>query len=384
MLNPQSTTSSNPQPHTQAQSQQQPSIRSFFQPKLPTYSAPPAQKSQAKSNTSSTPNIPNAPPPARQITPIPPPPKIVPVAPRSTSTTRSLPDISSDSVTKTTHPQAVISRIEKHHVQPLRRINSLLLPISYPDNFYHKITDPSTSPNFSRVILWTDKPTKSVPEPETLVVGGVVCRLDLDPASQTCQIYVQSLGILSPYRQSGLGTALMDEVIKHAVNQDIEPCPITSLYVHVWTDNQDALKWYAARGFLQEGDAIQGYYRRLTPDSAVLLRRVIKPSDHLLTTNTRTTSEDQKSSSSITAIRPNTLSASNRAVSYQQKGPGHEWNDLPSDILMPSSRNGSTRPSPNTSTLNLLPTDNSITAVPTTGAKLKKKRVYPTAAFGGT
>ncbi|RDW80132.1 hypothetical protein BP6252_04770 [Coleophoma cylindrospora] len=324
-------TAANAPPHSQA------SIRSFFQPRTPTYSAPPTN-SIAPPNASISPPSASAPPP-----------------------------IQAQSSSSTTLPQrASISIVEEPHIQPLRRINSLLLPVNYPDSFYHKILSPS---NFSRVLLWKDAPAD-----EAKVVGGVVCRLDPSSISpdSSFDIYVQSLALLSPYRSQGLATRVLETVISSAVSQ--KDVKIDSLYAHVWTENREALEWYAARGFKREEPVLHGYYRRLNPDTAWVLRRRLTPTDHLGAAKQSTTppppvaiTNHNGGSDSLKVTspgRPNML----RATSFQDRRPEREWNDLPKDLDLlavpsgPNSRSSSTSRGP--------------------AGKKKKERQYPAAAFG--
>ncbi|EKD16720.1 uncharacterized protein L3040_001460 [Drepanopeziza brunnea f. sp. 'multigermtubi'] len=354
----------------------QPSIRSFFQPRQPSYTAPPG---------SSAPQPSPSPLPSRSTTQTPPPPPSLP-SPNPANTSPQAPQALQ---APKLPAQATISPISQAHIQPLRRINALLLPIAYPDSFYQKILspDPATpggppSTNFSRAILWTDPASQ-----ETKLVGGVVCRLDpaLSPTStpetpvyapDAHDIYVQSLALLSPYRGKGLVAAVLSEIIEAATRQT--EAKIRSLYAHVWTQNEEALAWYAARGFTREEGVIHGYYRRLSPDTALIYRRPLRPSDHLNAASAVQTSRsvsDAQVSSPTTAKRP-ALPA--HARSFQDKGPEREWNDLPEDILgggmlKPPSALGSQQGSAASSR------SSSRGGAEGRG---KKKRAYPAAAFG--
>lgn len=355
----------------------QPSIRSFFQPRLPTYAAPPLA-TNLKNNDAITPPV-TASLPVSQFTEIPQP------------ETRSLSSLPKSSLP----PQASISAIQEEHIQPLKRINSLLLPINYPDSFYQKVLNPIFPPSFSRVILWQDEPSQSTPK----VVGGIVCRLERDETSKTSAIYLQSLALLSPYRAYGLAAAALNDIVKSAVSATLDEYPITTLYAHVWTENTDALVWYLARGFTKEEPAVQGYYRRLTPGNAWILRRSLATSDHLRHGQSAATKSPFKSIISIPttltssiSITPSETSPANtpkslvRATSYQTAGPGHEWNDLPEDIL--------SKPSLLESDSSLRPADNFLKLDGNTGSATssrsssstraggKKKRQYPAAAYG--
>ncbi|KAE8450232.1 hypothetical protein EG329_006659 [Mollisiaceae sp. DMI_Dod_QoI] len=340
-------------PNTRAQ----PSIRSFFQPRQqPSYTAPPGLPVSEPATT-----------PAGAV------------APNSTSS------LSSKAHKSTLPTQASISLISQSHIQPLRRINSLLLPIHYPDSFYHKILSPDPPISFSRVISWTETDTK--------VIGGIVCRLDPALASDSTaelpkyvsnsyDIYIQSLTLLSPYRGKGLAAAVLNAIIAAATTQS--QIRIESLYAHVWTENEEALEWYSARGFKPEGPVINGYYRRLKPDTAYIFRRRLTPTDHLQTSTLPTLQHSQSAPSppisSVNSPAPPNADARPRpppsARSFQEQGPEREWNDLPEDVLdnallRPSSqlasKEGSTTSSRSSSQSRMV--------------KEKKKRVYPAASF---
>lgn len=280
-------------------------------------------------------------------------------------------------------PGARISPATRDHIQPLRRINSLLLPVNYPDSFYNKIVDPS-SVNFSRVILWEDSHTK-----ETKVVGGIVCRLDpaLAPGSTprdlqtlegTFDIYLQSLALLSPYREKGLAAAALKSVITAATQQN--DMKIRELYAHVWTDNTEALEWYTARGFHKDGPVINGYYQRLKPDTAFIVRRKLVPSDHLSQSSGQHTApvlSKLPSSPSPGIAKPRPANPPHTA-SFQDRRPDMEWNDLPEDVLgnsslkTPNSRSGEVSSA----------SSRSASRSGLEGKGKKKGRAYPPAAFG--
>ena len=285
------------------------------------------------------------------------------------------------------HPQAKISPVAPAHIQPLRRITSLLLPIHYPDSFYHQILDPSSA-SLSRVILWEDPQSK-----ETKVVGGLVCRLDpsLTPGSEShapqiidgsYDIYLQSLVLLSPYRENGLAAAALNSVIEAAIQLD--GMKIRALYAHVWTENTEGLEWYSARGFQKDEEVISGYYKRLKPDSAWILRRNLMPSDHLAQTSSHqqlsdpTPAESKPPQSStppeIAGPRPGNPP---HTKSFQDRRPDMEWNDLPEDVL-----GGSLLKAPTPSGEGSSASSRSTSRSGLEGKGRKKARAYPAAAFG--
>ncbi|KAI1101027.1 hypothetical protein F4804DRAFT_25536 [Jackrogersella minutella] len=357
----------------------QSSIRNFFQPKSPSYAPPP----MASRTLATAP--PPPPPPAVAARP---PPIAGPNGPKSPipAAPMTVPPTKPSSL----HPQATISPILPEYIPALRRITSLLLPVSYPDSFYARLSDPLSSGAFSRILLWSD-PTDPTPK----VIGGLVCRPEPSPFASSSSrknntqpnaLYIQSLVLLSPYRQLGLAAALLDEIVQLAANS---PFACSEVYAHVWTDNEDGLRWYIARGFAKHGE-IQGYYFKLRPDSAWIVRRQI-PSDPTPTMQVPAATTIPPSATAAAANllaqpkpAPPSLAAiatgpprstgpsPNRSpgpgMSYQNARPGMEWNDLPADMHVASSS------APSSSAAS----SRSSSAAP----RKKRDRAYPPAAFG--
>ncbi|KAI1472438.1 uncharacterized protein F4812DRAFT_408912 [Daldinia caldariorum] len=393
-------------PSTNANGQS--SIRNFFQPKPPSYVQPPAaSRTQAPPPAAAPP----APPSVAAV--IPP-----PTAKQNGSRSPLSPAPTNEPLARpaSLHPQATISPILPEHIPALRRITSLLLPVNYPDSFYARLSDPLSSGAFSRVVLWSD-PADSNGAPK--VVGGLVCRPEpspfvssssrksplssqqqqqkqpTTPSAQPNALYIQSLVLLSPYRQLGLASALLDDVARAAA---ASPFACGEVYAHVWTDNEDGLRWYLARGFAKHGQ-VNGYYFKLRPDSAWIVRRAIEgPVTSALGAASPRSSSSSSNTGVPTTIPPSATAAAanllpskqtptppprstgpspNRSpgasasagMSYQNARPETEWNDLPADMHV-SRAPASGAPSNASS--------RSSSAAP----RKKRDRAYPAAAFG--
>lgn len=377
---------------------QQSSIRSFFTPKAPNYAPPPSSASTAKA--------PIPPPPTAAATTttttLPPPP---PAAAAQNTTTNGVATAAQAPAAlprpSNLHPQASISAIQPEHVPALRRITSLLLPVNYPDSFWARLSDPQSSGAFSRVVLWTDDPSSSSPSNPPKVVGGLVCRPETsppstpeghqylqppDPNARLDSIYIQSLVLLSPYRGLGLAAALLDEVCRAARTYVPAPSPNPGprlgpfdavVWAHVWTDNADGLRWYVARGFTRDPHALQGYYFKLRPDSAWVVRKPLSPSP-----SSSSSAPTATVPPSVTAAAAN-LSAAG-GTSYQNTRPETEWNDLPADMHAPPPRSASA----STTNLDVPPaaagSSGSAASSRSSSAagRRKRERAYPAAAFG--
>lgn len=215
--------------------------------------------------------------------------------PHSSATTE--PKVSSELKASPPSPPPLPPNLTTHALTPstlpaFKRLTSLLFPIRYPDKFFtDALSDPTTS-SLSRQALWREsaRPGKrkrtdaddgdEIGTDDGKVVGGIRCRLEEVPLSGEetdagavgkKQVYVQTIGVLSPYRTLGIATALLEEVVEVAIRE----FGITAVYAHVWEANTEALEWYVRRGFSVEKALVEGYYRRLRPAGARVVRRLV-------------------------------------------------------------------------------------------------------------
>lgn len=158
---------------------------------------------------------------------------------------------------------------------------------------------------------------------------------------------------------------------------------IEGLYAHVWVENQEALEWYAKRGF-EKGELVEGYYRRLRPSDAWVFRRRFGVQDHISKSQTNlapatnsigTTSASAKSTppppmGTSTSTRP---PPSKHTTSFQDRRPEREWNDLPEEVFLRPREEQSKDSSRSSSRSRVSGGE---------GKGGKKKRSYPAAAFG--
>ncbi|KIX95071.1 uncharacterized protein Z520_09381 [Fonsecaea multimorphosa CBS 102226] len=164
-------------------------------------------------------------------------------------------------------PEALVAPIAEQHIAGIRRLTATILPVRYGDAFFtNTVTDPMVN-QLSRVVLYASQP-----------VGWIRCRLEpcspnhyliTQPHPPPSQIYIQALALLSPYRGLGLATLLLDTILSSAIAQAADT---VCVYAHVWEQNEDALEWYAKRGF-KRVMLVEQYYRRLRPSGAWIVRR---------------------------------------------------------------------------------------------------------------
>ncbi|KAK1572890.1 uncharacterized protein LY79DRAFT_673938 [Colletotrichum navitas] len=362
-------------PQTTTMKPTQSSIKSFFQPRQQPCYAPPPPTSKYAPAPSST-EAPTAPPlPATK------PPTSTPTAAFTPTTVSPTPTTTAPSPAGLTpiHPNAAIRPVGDRDLQPLRRINSLLLPVAYPETFYAAaLTGP-----LSRVITWSDPSTPGVEQ----VVGGVVSRVEPSPFPPTSPgarsehaLYIQSLGLLSPYRSYGLATATIDHLVAAATALSPE-INLRYVYAHVWTDNEEGMHWYTARGFERYGEPLLGYYTKLRPDSAWIVRRTVGPLSigGPMHHPEKASAPRPGPTAAIANLPPMSggpppgtgepLSKCTSGQSFQNRRAATEWNDLPEEMapgLLAAPRNNA---------------GSGASSRSSSAARKKKDRSYPAAAF---
>jgi N-alpha-acetyltransferase 50 len=209
------------------------------------------------------------------------------------------------------HPHITIDPVRTAHIPSLSRITGLLLPIRYPSSFYTAcITDPVIA-SLSRVAVYHDHPVASGPSAESTfgghqstskgglggtdkVIGGIRCRLErlfpefagliqAEGSKPPTNLYIQTLHLLSPHRGNGVAASLLNSLLfskpplessrsSYRVSRLVKHYNIRTVTAHVHETNDEGLKWYVARGFHVEDGIVSGYYRRLNPGGARIVR----------------------------------------------------------------------------------------------------------------
>jgi ribosomal protein S18 acetylase RimI-like enzyme len=168
---------------------------------------------------------------------------------------------------------------DKSLIPSFQRLNTLLLPIPYPQTFYKEILSDPTASDLTLLALWHNDPSTSSTTPGR-VIGGIRCRILPDPSTQASPkdkiLYISTLGVLSPFRSYGIASWLLHLLIERGIRD----YGVNAVGAHVWEASNEAREWYRKRGF-RETHLERGYYRRLTPQGAYVLRREIGPTDLL-------------------------------------------------------------------------------------------------------
>ena len=78
--------------------------------------------------------------------------------------------------------------------------------------------------------------------------------------------------IICDYKAVFTGSRLLEQSLSEA-GQDSN---INEAYLHVQTNNQEAIRFYKQFDFVL-GEVVANYYKRLAPPDAVILRRTLVP-----------------------------------------------------------------------------------------------------------
>lgn len=92
-----------------------------------------------------------------------------------------------------------------HNIKQLKRLNTVVFPVSYNDKFYKDVLEAG---ELAKLAYYND-----------IVVGAVCCRIDISDNSR--RLYIMTLGCLYPYRRLGIGTMMVQHVLRF-VEQDAD------------------------------------------------------------------------------------------------------------------------------------------------------------------
>ncbi|CAH9063590.1 unnamed protein product [Cuscuta epithymum] len=145
-----------------------------------------------------------------------------------------------------------LDSVRDKNLMQLKKLNTALFPVRYNDKYY---TDALASGEFTKLAYYSD-----------ICVGAIACRLEKKEGGAVC-VYIMTLGVLAPYR--GLGSKLLNHVLDLCARQNM-----SEIYLHVQTNNDDAIKFYQKFGF-GITETIQNYYTNITPPDCYVVTKFI-------------------------------------------------------------------------------------------------------------
>ncbi|CAH8281872.1 unnamed protein product [Eruca vesicaria subsp. sativa] len=134
--------------------------------------------------------------------------------------------------------------VRDKNMMQLKKLNTVLFPVRYNDKYY---ADAIASGEFTKLAYYSD-----------ICVGAIACRLEKKEGG-AMKVYIMTLGVLAPYRGIGIGSKLLNHVLDMCTKQNM-----SEIYLHVQTNNEDAINFYKKFGF-EITDTIQDYYVNIEP-----------------------------------------------------------------------------------------------------------------------
>ncbi|CAN6992359.1 unnamed protein product [Brassica oleracea var. botrytis] len=141
--------------------------------------------------------------------------------------------------------------VRDKNMMQLKKLNTVLFPVRYNDKYY---ADAISSGEFTKLAYYSD-----------ICVGAIACRLETKGG--TMRVYIMTLGVLAPYRGIGIGSKLLNHVLDMCTKQNV-----SEIYLHVQTNNEDAIKFYKKFGF-DITDTIPDYYINIEPRDCYVLTK---------------------------------------------------------------------------------------------------------------
>ncbi|XP_059621997.1 probable N-acetyltransferase san [Phlebotomus argentipes] len=145
--------------------------------------------------------------------------------------------------------------VTPHNIKQLKRLNMVVFPVSYNDKFYIDVLEAG---ELAKLAYYND-----------IVVGAVCCRVDTSENMR--RLYIMTLGCLYPYRRLGIGSVMVNHILKYVENDG----NFDSIFLHVQVNNDGAIEFYKKFGF-EIVETKEQYYKRIEPADAHVLQKSLK------------------------------------------------------------------------------------------------------------
>eukprot|EP00009_Paramoeba_aestuarina_P002668 CAMPEP_0201513406 /NCGR_PEP_ID=MMETSP0161_2-20130828/5464_1 /ASSEMBLY_ACC=CAM_ASM_000251 /TAXON_ID=180227 /ORGANISM="Neoparamoeba aestuarina, Strain SoJaBio B1-5/56/2" /LENGTH=154 /DNA_ID=CAMNT_0047909597 /DNA_START=51 /DNA_END=511 /DNA_ORIENTATION=+ len=138
-----------------------------------------------------------------------------------------------------------LGHVTCHNINQLKLLNSVLFPVVYHQPFYDEVLK---HPELTRLAFYNGDH----------MAGAVSCKEVTEDGVK--KLYIMTLGVLSAYRERGIGKALVDFVLDLCKTRP----DVKQVYLHVQTNNEVAINFYRKLGF-EIGNIIEDYYKNVEP-----------------------------------------------------------------------------------------------------------------------
>eukprot|EP00898_Chlorokybus_atmophyticus_P000485 jgi/Chlat1/1437/Chrsp12S01993 len=143
-------------------------------------------------------------------------------------------------------------------VSDLKRLNTAIFPVNYQARFF---SEALAAGDFSQ-LAFVEHPLGRE------CTGAIACRLERRKDSDKARLYIMTLGVYAEYRGQRIGTRLLSNCLELCK----EDPNIEDAYLHVQTNNEEAITFYKKFGFAI-ADLIRNYYKRIEPPDCYVLSK---------------------------------------------------------------------------------------------------------------
>jgi ribosomal protein S18 acetylase RimI-like enzyme len=132
--------------------------------------------------------------------------------------------------------------IHARNIGMVRKLLDVVLPVPYSDDFYRRLQE--APPELARLVYYRD-----------ICVGVLGCRVEAGSgsaagaegaaaaAAAAPRVYMTVLAVLAPYRDRGIGSALLRGALEAMEGGRIAGAEgAREMYLHVWEENREAVR----------------------------------------------------------------------------------------------------------------------------------------------
>ena len=153
--------------------------------------------------------------------------------------------------------------VHARNIGTARKIIEVVLPVPYSDDFYRRLQE--APPELARLAYYRD-----------ICVGVLGCRVEAAAAAEAGaagaaagaagaaaappRVYMTVLAVLAPYRDMGIGSALLRGLLEAMEGGRIAGAEgARELYLHVWEENKEAVRGQSAGGARAQAACVHAY-----------------------------------------------------------------------------------------------------------------------------
>ena len=168
--------------------------------------------------------------------------------------------------------------INEANIEQLKVLNTSIFPVRYNPKFYNDI-------------LYLPEDLNKYAYYNGLMVGAICCRLEPIAAPTTKteaglneyslekdKVYIMTLGVFAAYRKLGIGSSLLNSIMK-TISTEKKYENIKEIYLHVQTNNVEAIDFYTKKHDFEIKEKIENYYKRISPPDCFVLSKKIERKD---------------------------------------------------------------------------------------------------------